>query len=165
MSYKACNRTQRSWHLLLGLPTCPPHNRQKTSFREKSASIPEMSIVTLFCASICGTCEHGKWGQRVDLGLWHHCDFCPILVSHCSNLANRCAQWPLGKAETFLSTGLKWLTHNLEKKGGLWKADGMRHNNMSPSSFFVQVSANMPNIDTAASVGTLHGLELSVNRE
>lgn len=153
------------WQLLLGLPKCPRHRKQKTSLREKSASIPAMSIATLFCASICGTYEHGKCGQCVDRRLWHHCDFCAILVSHCSNLENRCALWPLGKGRKFLSTGLEWLTCDLEKKGGLWKADGMRHNSVSPSSFFVQVSTNMPNIYTAASADSLRDLELSVNRE
>lgn len=42
----------------------------------------------------------------------------------------------------------------------------MKTNNTSQSSFFMQVSISMPNIsDTAVSVGTPCGLELSVDGE
>lgn len=42
---------------------------------------------------------------------------------------------------------------------------GRMRSNVSPSSFFVQVSINMPNSDTAASIGMLYVLELSVYAE
>ena len=68
-----------------------------------------------------------------------------------------------GRQGCFLSTGLGWLICNLEKEGGLGTADRVRSNSASLNSLFMQVSINTTDIsDTAVSLGTPCGLELSI---